>query len=54
MGVLGREVASRSQEDAREIATTELFAGKKEVVIVHKETRYRLIITKADKLILNK
>jgi hemin uptake protein HemP len=32
----------------------ELFCGSKEIVIVHKEDRYRLLITKSGKLILNK
>ncbi|HTI56828.1 MAG TPA: hemin uptake protein HemP [Verrucomicrobiae bacterium] len=47
---------------ARELATgpavrivsTELFRGRREVVIVHRGQEYRLHITKADKLILTK
>jgi hemin uptake protein HemP len=36
------------------IASTDLFHGRREVVIVHHGTEYRLHITKADKLILTK
>jgi len=36
------------------IVSTELFHGRREIVIVHRGTEYRLHITKADKLILTK
>lgn len=36
------------------ISSETIFNGKKEVVIIHGETSYRLLITKAGKLILNK
>jgi hemin uptake protein HemP len=36
------------------IASSDLFHGRREVVIVHRGTEYRLHITKADKLILTK
>ena len=36
------------------IASTELFRGHREIVIVHRGQEYRLHITKADKLILTK
>jgi hemin uptake protein HemP len=36
------------------ITSTDLFHGRREVVIVHHGTEYRLHITKADKLILTK
>ena len=36
------------------IASTELFRGRREIVIVHRGQEYRLHITKADKLILTK
>lgn len=36
------------------VASSELFRGKREVVIVHGDQEYRLSITKADKLILTK
>jgi hemin uptake protein HemP len=36
------------------IASSELFRGRREVVIVHRGQEYRLHITKADKLILTK
>ena len=46
-----REVTPR---DAVRIASTELFRGGREIVIVHRGQEYRLHITKADKLILTK
>lgn len=46
------EMGSRST--AARIASTDLFNGRREVVIVHQGTEYRLHITKADKLILTK
>ena len=36
------------------IASSDLFHGRREIVIVHRGTEYRLHITKADKLILTK
>jgi hemin uptake protein HemP len=36
------------------VASSELFHGKREVVIVHGDQEYRLSISKADKLILTK
>ena len=36
------------------VASSELFRGRREVVIVHRDQEYRLSITKADKLILTK
>jgi hemin uptake protein HemP len=36
------------------IASTELFQGRREIVIVHRGQEYRLHITRADKLILTK
>jgi len=36
------------------IVSSDLFHGRREVVIVHRGTEYRLHITKADKLILTK
>ncbi len=38
----------------RRIFSTALFRDDREVVIVHRGQEYRLCITKADKLILNK
>jgi hemin uptake protein HemP len=38
----------------RRISSTALFRDDREVVIVHHGQEYRLRITKADKLILNK
>lgn len=36
------------------IVSTELFRGRRQIVIVHRGQEYRLHITKADKLILTK
>ncbi|GLQ54652.1 hypothetical protein GCM10010862_19110 [Devosia nitrariae] len=41
-------------DEPREIDSAGLFAGRNEVIIVHKGGRYRLRITRQDKLILNK
>lgn len=43
-----------SADEPREIDSAGLFAGHNEVIIVHKGGRYRLRITRQDKLILNK
>jgi hemin uptake protein HemP len=40
--------------EQRQIASTWLFHGRREIVIVHHGQEYRLRITKADKLILTK
>jgi hemin uptake protein HemP len=40
--------------DAREVSSSSLFLGRREIVIVHHGQEYRLRITKADKLILTK
>jgi hemin uptake protein HemP len=48
-----REASPAARTGAR-IASTELFRGHREVVIVHRGQEYRLHITKADKLILTK
>jgi hemin uptake protein HemP len=36
------------------IVSSDLFRGRREIVIVHRGQEYRLHITKADKLILTK
>lgn len=41
-------------EERRVLTSEEIFQGKREIIIVHGESRYRLQITKAGKLILNK
>ena len=38
----------------RTLTTVELFAGRREIVIVHGDAKYRLRITRANKLILTK
>lgn len=38
----------------RVVSSEELFGGQKEIMIIHGESEYRLQITKAGKLILNK
>ena len=40
--------------EQRQIPSTSLFHGRREIVIVHHGQEYRLRITKADKLILTK
>ncbi|MEX2222520.1 MAG: hemin uptake protein HemP [Candidatus Rokuibacteriota bacterium] len=50
---LAREAPAAARAGAR-IASTELFRGRREIVIVHRGQEYRLHITKADKLILTK
>jgi hemin uptake protein HemP len=56
------EVTERTEDEpeagggfrAARIASTDLFHGRREILIVHHGTEYRLQITKADKLILTK
>lgn len=48
------EPETESGSRATRIASGDLFHGRREVVIVHHGTEYRLHITKADKLILTK
>jgi hemin uptake protein HemP len=48
-----REASTAGRVGVR-IASTELFRGRREIVIVHRGQEYRLHITKADKLILTK
>ncbi len=48
------EPETGSRSTAARIASADLFNGRREVVIVHRGTEYRLHITKADKLILTK
>jgi len=38
----------------RQVSSTSLFLGRREIMIVHHGQVYRLRITKADKLILTK
>jgi hemin uptake protein HemP len=48
---VAREAAPRA---GVRIASTELFRGRREIVIVHRGQEYRLHVTRADKLILTK
>ena len=48
------EPETGSRAKTARIASTDIFHGQREVVIVHHGTEYRLHITKADKLILTK
>ena len=48
------DAETRGGSRAARIASTDLFRGHREIVIVHHGTEYRLHITKADKLILTK
>lgn len=43
-----------SQVQARIIDSDKIFEGSREVLIQHEQDVYRLIITKAGKLVLNK
>ena len=43
-----------ADRDAKPISSTQLFAGQKEVCIEHDGVRYRLRITRRNKLILQK
>ena len=54
--MLSKEKSENSMKTvSRKILSSEtLFEGHSEVVIKHKEDFYRLMITKAGKLILNK
>jgi len=46
--------AEPATRDSREVSSSTLFHGRREIVIVHRGQEYRLRITKADKLILTK
>ena len=48
-----REASEAGPVEVR-IASSELFQGRRDVVILHRGQEYRLHITKADKLILTK
>ncbi len=48
-----RPAGTRVSPSAR-VASSELFRGGREIVILHQGQEYRLFITKADKLILTK
>jgi hemin uptake protein HemP len=50
---IAREASAPARAAVR-LASTELFRGRREIVIVHRGQEYRLHITKADKLILTK
>lgn len=45
---------SRQGQEERRIPSAELFQGRQAVLIQHGKEVYRLLITKAGKLILNK
>ena len=50
---IARDAPAAARASVR-IASTELFRGCREIVIVHRGQEYRLHITKANKLILTK
>ncbi|HEV3347779.1 MAG TPA: hemin uptake protein HemP [Methylomirabilota bacterium] len=50
----GSVARGASTGSAVRIPSTDLFRGRREIVIVHRGQEYRLHITKADKLILTK
>jgi hemin uptake protein HemP len=47
-------VEQESPEEARAISSAELFGGRRELLILHQGSTYRLIITRQGKLLLNK
>lgn len=47
-------VEEATSGSAARVTSSDLFRGRREVVIVHHGAEYRLHITKADKLILTK
>ncbi len=49
-----REVEPVAKDSMIRIVSSEVFHGRREVVIVHHGTEYRLHITKANKLLLTK
>ena len=49
-----RRETSAEENSRKMVRSEDLFSGKSEVVIKHKGNFYRLMITKAGKLILNK
>ena len=51
---MDKETSGAAPGAPREIDSAGLFAGRNEVIIVHNGGRYRLRITRQDKLILNK
>ena len=52
--VLGQRQADSDMPSTRRITTKELFAGARELWIVHEGEAYRLTITRNGKLILTK
>lgn len=48
------ETLAKMNQNKRTFRSEELFAGMREIVIEHSKDQYRLLITKAGKLILNK
>ena len=53
-GSAAPDPAAPKEETRRILLSEEIFSGKSEVVIKHKNDFYRLMITRAGKLILNK
>lgn len=51
-----KSLVSKKEEsrNKRRLSSKEIFGESREVIIEHNEDHYRLIITKAGKLILNK
>jgi hemin uptake protein HemP len=52
--VQAAEQAEAAGSSAVRLTSAEVFRGRREVLIVHRGTEYRLHITKAEKLILTK
>lgn len=55
-----RKVTDRQRDDSKHARTVcrievrDLFQGRREILLVHKESEYRLRVTSNDKLILTK
>lgn len=54
LGEAEDEPVTAGGSGAPRVVSTDLFHGRREIVIIHHGTEYRLHITKADKLILTK
>jgi hemin uptake protein HemP len=50
----GQSLANAQGDSPRIISSSDILHGAREVIIQHGEERYRLRVTKAGKLILNK
>lgn len=54
MSLHGQNSEPKKQAEKRTLRSEEIFKNDREIVIIHGDSHYRLQITKAGKLILNK